>query len=262
MYRIRVGLRIGSLTVAVAATLAVMTSPAAAATFSNSAAIAINDPTADCDVTAQGPADPYPSPIQVSDQSGSVTDANVTITGFSHTYPADVRILLVGPQGQTTDLMDESGGTNPVSDLTLTFDDAAADPVPDPAVSGTFKPTQDAVGCTFDENNDYLSPAPASPYATDLSGFNGTDPNGTWSLYIVDNALIDTGSISGGWSLDLAGVSPAQPQPTTKDPKCARLHKKLRRQKRHLARTVTATKRSKIQANIQDTKDRLKRLGC
>ena len=31
--------------------------------------------------------------------------------------------------------------------------------------------------------------------------FNGTNPNGTWNLYIRDDAAIDTGSISGGASL-------------------------------------------------------------
>jgi subtilisin-like proprotein convertase family protein len=246
---------------AVGATSVLMASAAEAATFSNTAPITINDPTADCTVAEQGLADPYPSPIQVSDQSGSISDANVTITGFSHTYPADVRILLVGPHGQTTDLMDEAGGTSQVADLTLTFDDAAADPVPDPAVSGTFKPTQAANACTFDQNDDYPPPAPAGPYATDLSGFNGTDPNGTWSLYVVDNALVDTGSISGGWSLDLAGVAPA-PHTVAKDPKCAKLRKKLKRQKQKLANATTAKKQSTIRVNIADTKKRLKRLGC
>jgi subtilisin-like proprotein convertase family protein len=250
-----------ALVVAASATVALMPSAAGAATFSNTAPITINDPTVDCDVAGQGLADPYPSPIQVSGQSGSVTDANVTITGFAHSYPADVRVLLVGPHGQTTDLMDEDGGSTEASDITLTFDDAAADPVPAPLVSGTFKPTQQSSGCTFDQNNDYPGPAPAGPYATDLSGFNGTDANGTWNLYVVDNALEDTGSISGGWTLDLAGVTPAQ-QPSGKDPKCAKLLTKLKHQKQKLANATTAEKQSMIRRNIADTKKRLKRLGC
>jgi subtilisin-like proprotein convertase family protein len=247
---------------AVGATAALIPSVAGAATFTNTAPIMINDPSVDCDVAGPGLADPYPSPIQVSDQSGSITDANVTITGFSHTYPSDVRILLVGPHGQTADLMDEAGNGGDASDLTLSFDDAAADTVPAPIVSGTFKPTQSANGCAFDQTTDYPAPAPVAPYATDLSGFNGTDANGTWSLYVVDNAVMDTGSISGGWSLDLAGVTPAQPQPNGKDPKCATLRKKLKRQKQKLANATTAVKQSMIRVNIADTKKRLKRLGC
>jgi subtilisin-like proprotein convertase family protein len=251
------GMRLGTALLALAAMAMLMPSAAGAATFSNTAPVTINDPTADCDVAGQGLADPYPTPIQVSDQTGSITDANVTITGFSHTYPADVRILLVGPHGQTADLMDEAGGGGPgVSDLTVTFD-----PVPDPLVSGTFKPTQAANGCTFDQNDNLPGPAPAGPYATDLSGFNGTDPNGTWNLFVVDNALNDTGSISAGWSLDLAGVTPVQ-HASAKSPKCAKLRKKLKRQKQKLANATTAAKQSMIRVNIADTKKRLKRLGC
>ena len=36
-----------------------------------------------------------------------------------------------------------------------------------------------------------------------MSTFAGTDPNGTWSLYIVDDWSSDSGSLSGGWSLGL-----------------------------------------------------------
>jgi hypothetical protein len=157
------------------------------------------------------------------------------------------------------DLMDEAGGSTDVADLTVTFDDAAADAVPTPMVSGTFKPTQEANSCVFDQNTSWPAPAPAAPYATDLSGFNGTDPNGTWSLYVADEALMDTGSISGGWTLDLGGVTPA---PIGKDPKCAKLRKKLRRQKQKLVNATKAKKQSMVRLNIADTNRRLKRLGC
>src|SRR6185369_10209742 len=55
-------------------------------------------------------------------------------------------------------------------------------------------------------------PAPLGPYKTSLSAFNGTDANGTWSLYVVDDALMDTGRIA-GWSLILAWDIPAAPLP-------------------------------------------------
>jgi DNA-binding beta-propeller fold protein YncE len=46
------------------------------------------------------------------------------------------------------------------------------------------------------------------------------------------------------------------------DPKCKQLRKKRKRQTKNLAAATTETKRSQIQANIKDTKKRLKRLAC
>ena len=31
------------------------------------------------------------------------------------------------------------------------------------------------------------SPAPSDPYGTQLSDFNGSDPEGTWKLYVKDD---------------------------------------------------------------------------
>ena len=58
------------------------------------------------------------------------------------------------------------------------------------------------------------APAPAAPYLTPatagtdtltsaFTGAAGGDPNGTWSLYVVDDAAVDTGNIAGGWTLTL-----------------------------------------------------------
>ncbi|HET9315967.1 MAG TPA: hypothetical protein VFQ51_10275, partial [Vicinamibacteria bacterium] len=32
--------------------------------------------------------------------------------------------------------------------------------------------------------------------------FAGTNPNGTWSLYVANDALGGTGTVAGGWSID------------------------------------------------------------
>src|ERR1051325_185260 len=74
-------------------------------TFSNTNAIVINDgaspPTA---------ASPYPSGIAVSNVTGSyVTKVTVQIQGFAHQFPADVDVVLVGPQGQNAVLMGNVG---------------------------------------------------------------------------------------------------------------------------------------------------------
>src|SRR5262249_62349220 len=110
---------------------------AGATTFSNSGAITINDGTVDgCGPLPGGPspgataATPYPSPITVSGL-GAITDVNVTLSGLTHTFPDDVDVLLVGPSGQSTILMADSGGSAGVNGVNLTFGDAAAASRPD-----------------------------------------------------------------------------------------------------------------------------------
>ena len=49
---------------------------------------------------------------------------------------------------------------------------------------------------------DNFDPAPAPTATTSLATFDGTDPNGTWSLYVMDDAGRDVGTLA-GWSLDI-----------------------------------------------------------
>jgi large repetitive protein len=167
---------------------------AAATTFSNSSTITIND---------FGVATPYPSTIEVSGVSAFVQDVNLTLKGYSHTFPNDVGVLLVGPQGQTAHVMGDVGGGNPgVNNIDLTFDDEATGFLPDAPTTGSYKPTAGL-------NAFFPSPAPSMPYGEDLSVFDGTNPNGTWSLYVTDDTFTDIGSISGGWSLDISTTNKA-----------------------------------------------------
>jgi len=105
-------------------------------------------------------------------------------------------------------MSDDGGGSN-VTGLNLTLDDDAAVLLPSPLVSGTFKPFNNGT------NDSFPAPAPAPGGATALTVFNGTAPNGTWSLYVVDDKANDSGSFAGGWELDIAtsGCFPA-PTPT------------------------------------------------
>jgi subtilisin-like proprotein convertase family protein len=196
---------------------------AGATTFSNTGTITINDGSDRCfsaqPATTPGQASAYPSTISVSGLTGTVTDVNVTLTGLSHTFPDDVDVLLVGPSGQTVLLMSDTGGHFSLSGVNLTFDDAATASLSDDGqiVSGTYKPTQGTTLATefCAVPTSFPSPAPASPYGSALSAFNGTNPNGTWSLYVIDDSFGDIGSISGGWSLDItaditAGTTPEE----------------------------------------------------
>lgn len=43
----------------------------------------------------------------------------------------------------------------------------------------------------------------ALPATTALNVFDGLDPDGTWQLYVVDDANLQTGQITGGWELEI-----------------------------------------------------------
>lgn len=165
---------------------------APAIAYSNPAAITINDGTT---------ASPYPSNITVAGFPGSVAKVTVTLNGLTHTFPDDVDVLLVGPSGQMSVLMSDVGGGDDVAGLTFTLDDTAINSLPDSVTfgAGTYKPTNSGVGDPFG------APAPAagSSSSSPLSVFNGTNPNGTWSLYVVDDAGGDVGSFAGGWSMEI-----------------------------------------------------------
>lgn len=187
----------------------------APSTYSNTNFIAIND-------SGNPPtkASPYPSTNFVSGLAGQlVTKATVTMQGFSHTFPSDVSILLVGPQGQSTILMANAGGKDQysVTNLTLTFNDDATNSLPlfTNVVSGTFKPTNGYLDPYFGRSSlpfDFPPPAPPgnSNSPALLSVFKNTDPSGTWNLFVVDDVTGDSGAISNGWSLNLSIAVPLQ----------------------------------------------------
>lgn len=161
-------------------------------TGENANAIAIPD---------SGTASLYPSNINVTNQIGEVTNVTVALNNFSHASPDDVDIMLVAPGGRKIVLMSDVGGTTPVNNITLTFQDDATGSLPDngPLVSGSFKPTN--VG----DDESFPAPAPAGPMTGNtLSSFNGINANGIWSLYVVDDNGNNSGNISGGWEILIA----------------------------------------------------------
>jgi subtilisin-like proprotein convertase family protein len=153
-----------------------------------------------------------PSTITVSGFETAIADIEVTLSALTHPTTQSLDILLVGPGGQTALLMsdagDEAAGDSP------TFDDQAGSQIPsfDALVSGTFQPT----------NYDFITgpdtfapPAPTTAaHGSALAVFNGTNPNGTWMLFIKSNAAVETGILGGGWSLRITaanGVPQAAP---------------------------------------------------
>jgi hypothetical protein len=158
-------------------------------TFANPGAIQILDNQA---------ASPYPSVIAVSGVTAPIDKVTVTLSGFSHTFPSDAAFILVGPGGQAITLMANRGSGFPVTGVMLTFDDDAARTVPEFMVSGTYRPSL-GFGLPLP------APAPAAPTAQ-LSVFKGTSANGNWSLFAADQFNLDSGSVSGGWSITINSV--------------------------------------------------------
>ena len=160
-----------------------------------------------------GVAAPYPSTVAVAGVTEPVVGLTLTLTNYASTYFGDSDLLLVSPTGGRmvvfSDVVSSFGGASPV---TITLDDAAAAvaPATGTLVDGaSYRPTDHVAGDTF------AAPAPAGPYqtpaptgaATFASFAGGTDVNGVWSLYAVDDVSGDIATL-GGWTL---GIIVAQP---------------------------------------------------
>src|SRR5204863_9277779 len=128
--------------------------------------------------------------------AGLIGKVTVTISNLTHRLPEDIDMLLVSPAGQKVMLMSDAGASRSITNVVLNFDDSATNSLPAGASaiqSGTYRPT-DFTSLPEDE---LAAPAPAGPYVTALSAFNGFDPNGNWSLYVFDDTAGDAGRIGG-----------------------------------------------------------------
>jgi subtilisin-like proprotein convertase family protein len=164
---------------------------AATDTLSNSTRITIPE---------RGAATPYPSAITVSGL-GTVTDVDLKLNGFSHTYPDAAKVELVGPSGTSVTVMSGAGGSYDVSNIDLTLDDEATSALPswNQLSGGSFRPR--------------------SP----LSAFDGTNPNGVWELYVDNVSWGAPASFSGGWSLSITSEGAVEPPPPDTTPPDTRL---------------------------------------
>ena len=169
--------------------------------FTNSTAITIRDNTNSL---------PYPSLITVNGVVGTVTNITISLGALTHTRPADIDMLLVGPLGQKVVLMSDCGSkeTIPTSDYSITnivlsFTGKATNSLLQLAriATGSYKPTN------YGTNDTFLSPAPPAPYTNTLSVFNNSNVNGPWLLYIMDDRANRTGTLQ-GWSINIGTTNP------------------------------------------------------
>ncbi|HUR78990.1 MAG TPA: calcium-binding protein [Acidimicrobiales bacterium] len=170
-----------------------------------------------------GPSSPYPSTINVSGLVGTITDVNVTLRGVTtngdNNAPAehwveDVDAMVAAPAATSNViLMSDAGGNNdvssgPLTNVDLTFDGEASNLLPaDSALStGTWRPVDDdddvAPQPGF-EADAWAAPAPAPTNSANLSSFNTLNPNGAWTLWVVDDQNQASTDINGGWCVDI-----------------------------------------------------------
>ena len=155
---------------------------------------------------------------------GALTNVSITLT-FSpnHTWVGDL-IATLSRDGTPVDLVRRIGKTSAASGLgdnsnvagPYTFVDAGP---------GDFAAAAAAIGDTttvpagsyFASTNDFTGVVATTNPSTSLNGaFGGLDRAATWTLFISDNAIVDTGSVS-SWSLSLTTQDEvaAVPEPST-----------------------------------------------
>jgi len=188
----------------------------AVAAFSNTAPIVIND---------NANATPFPSTITVSGLTGVVVKIRVTLSQVSHTFGQDITVWLVGPSNQAIVLLGRAAGK--LTSTTLEFDDCA----PRAFAGGSnaaMSPGRYRPG-SYQSVQSIQVPAPTGstlfPVST-LAALNATGAasNGTWALYVKDNASTASGTIAGGWRLTFF-TQPAPPIATAgsiQSPSCGR----------------------------------------
>ncbi|MBL8897005.1 MAG: proprotein convertase P-domain-containing protein [Planctomycetes bacterium] len=127
------------------------------------------------------------STIVVSGAAPVLQDLSL-VTSITHTFAADMDITLTSPQGTVVTISTDNGAGNDNVFLGTLFDDDAPTPVTDAIYQNLVaQPT--------------LAPEGA------LARFRGENPNGTWTLTIVDDLAGDTGSFT--WSVLIAADNTA-----------------------------------------------------
>lgn len=160
-----------------------------------------------------GPASPYPATRTISGHTGLISDLNVSIDGVWHERPDDLDLLLVGPEGQKTVLMSDACGSLGVNAYGWEWDDEAPAPMPEGNGTDVFCGTRFHRPANYGDGDVWPAPAPAGPYATTLSAFDGTDPNGEWRLFVNDDSDGNTGFFTNRFQL---GITTTTPPPNTR----------------------------------------------
>ena len=178
-----------------------------------------------------GVSDPYPTTMNVSGITGTVTGFTLTLSNISHTFIDDVSAAIVSPDGTAVLLFSGPGanflnrGAKDIANQTWTFDETALATLPQTTtpVSGTYKPGlfeyDDTFPARLPELVSYGSPLNAqpnvTPYGFSFIPYLSENLNGTWRLLVMDSNAGDGGNIAGGWSMSISFNPTAVPEPST-----------------------------------------------
>ncbi len=149
----------------------------------NHADLTIGNYTTVCNDFSTSPSLPIPdgdpngitSTIDVN-QNISITDLNVTVN-ISHTWISDLIIRLTSPQGTTITLFNRNCYNE--DNINTVFDDEGS-----------------TMACDSINAGNHYQPVDA------LSAFDGEDAQGTWTLFVSDNANQDSGTLN-SWNLNI-----------------------------------------------------------
>lgn len=174
-----------------------------------------------------GTATPYPSTINVAGAQGTVTGVTVSLRGLSHTFPSDLDMLLVAPDGRRMVILSDVGGSTGVTGLNLVLTDAASNALSSVSLSsGIYRPTSVGDDDSFPALGSTPPPVDCQPagecphaapagVATFASVFGGALPNGAWTLYVRDDTSPNGGVLADGWGLTLTTTGATAPTATT-----------------------------------------------
>ncbi|MCB1491059.1 MAG: proprotein convertase P-domain-containing protein, partial [Rhodobiaceae bacterium] len=141
--------------------------------------------------------------------SGTITNLSISLLGLTHTFPDDLDILLVAPNGKRNILfMSDAGGDPNIGSVDLTFSDAFSSALPNESqiVSGNYRPTDFE---PVETDADFLTATGginSGSATTFAAAFNSFAANGDWRLYVRDDVQSDVGSLA-SWGLTISTSS-------------------------------------------------------
>ena len=138
-------------------------------------------------------------------ESLSITDVDI-IVDIEHTWVGDLTMKLMAPSGAVADLVSRAGYAEPADDGSGCCGSSSD------LIFGNEYLFDDAAMTSSEFMGDAGNPVPSGSWSSSgfgntlgLTGLNGLDSAGTWTLYVGDGAGGDTGILD-GFTLRIAGT--------------------------------------------------------